>query len=262
MSKETTMTEAPPDVEPEATEEVVEEPQGLPEQPELKLPEVSNDVDSLKLELEKIKAAVEVKDNLTKQESERHDKMMNDTRKAYHEATQKLAESVAKQPQQLPPMEKGQTVDEWMKGLLDKYEDDPKGGIEMLAKAMMGEMESTRYTSLQAIKAAEEKAYNRALGQMPGYKERVQQLKEFDESHPELSDIPEEKKLAVLSIVESKKNDNGDLAGTAAGTSRVRTKPNKGASNWMSDPAVRRVAAECGEFSSLQELEKYANLVQ
>jgi len=262
MPKETTMTEAPPEAEPEPTQEVVEEPQGLPGQPELELPEVSNDVDSLKLELEKIKAAVEVKDNLTKQETERHEKMMNDTRKAYHDATQKLAESVGKQQPALPPMEKGQTYDEWKKVLLEKYEDDPKGGIEMLATAMMGEMESTRYTSLQAIKAGEEKAVRRALEQMPGYKERVQQLKEFDESHPELSDIPEEKKLAVLSIVESKKNDNGDLAATAAGTSRVRTKPNKGASNWMSDPAVRRVAAECGEFSSLKELEEYANMVQ
>jgi hypothetical protein len=224
------------------------------------LPSETADVDALKLELEKLKAQNEAKEDMTVKERERYEKMVKDTQKSYHEATQKLAE-LSKNNQQLPPMEKGQTVEEWMKGVLEKYEDDPKAGLELALKGVLGELDSTRYSTLQAVKAAEEKAYRKALEQIPGYKERQERIKELDEQHPELADLPDEKKVVIIeAMTAANKPDPATFAGTTGSGQRVRTGVSDKSKSWLNDPEVQKEARSLG-FTSKQELERYASMV-
>lgn len=225
------------------------------------LPSESTVIDALKAELEKVKAKAETVESMSTKERERYEKMLKDTQQAFHQVTQKLAEVTKNSQQQLPPMEKGQTADEWMKSVLEKYEEDPKEGLSIALKGVLAELDSTRYTSLQAIKAAEEKAYRRALEQIPGYKDRQQKLKALDEQHPELADLPDEKKIVIIEAMEgAKKPDPTEFTGTTGSAQRVKTGGTDKGRAWLNDPEVLKQARSMG-FTSKQELEQYAAMV-
>jgi hypothetical protein len=229
--------------------------------PESALPSESTVIDTLKAELEKVKAKAETVESMSAKERERYEKMLKDTQQSFHQVTQKLAEVTKNSQQQLPPMEKGQTADEWMKSVLEKYEEDPKEGLSIALKGVLAELDSTRYTSLQAIKAAEEKAYRRALEQIPGYKDRQQKLKALDEQHPELADLPDEKKIVIIEAMEgAKKPDPTEFTGTTGSAQRVKTGGTDKGRAWLNDPDVLKQARSMG-FTSKQELEQYAAMV-
>lgn len=265
MSNKNVMTEAPPEdtVPVEVQEEPAPAAGTLPDsEPEASiLPDVDKNVDALKAEMARIKAEYEAKESATRSERERYDKMIADTQKRMHEATQALAD-VKKNAITLPPMEKGETFEEYREKLLEKYENDPKEGIKKLITDFAVEMEAMRATTLNAVRSAEEKAYRKALEKIPGFKEKMQRIKDMDEQHPELADLPEEKKMAILDAFEAKTApDASRLTGTTGANPNVRPRPAARGKEWLNDPEIQRQASGYG-FTSKAELERYASMVQ
>lgn len=232
----------------------------LPDSAAQSLPKESETIDAIKAEYEKLKAVTEAKETASKGERERYEKMLADTQRKMHEATQALAAAASKNGEQAPQRAKGETFEQYLERVTELYENDPKAGFKKVVTDMAVEIENARnYATLQGH-AAQENAVKKALEKIPGYKEKLQALKQLDEDMPELADLPEDKKLIILEKLEaSKQPDAARFAGVAGGSARVRPKPVASKDAWVNDPEIQREARRFG-FASKDELLKYASM--
>ena len=250
----------------EPTNKAVYTEDSLPEV-ETKLKEALPDDDGkpdptvLRIELEKLKTEIATKDQLSAKERETSDKRIKDTQSEYHKTTEKLAELMKNAGE--PPQERGESLEEYTAKILTKYEDDPREGLKQYIHDMAVNNDAMYHTVLKAVQASEERSVKRSLEQMPSYGERKQKLAEFDKDNPELVDLPEEKKMVILTKFKSTPPATVDTDVTASigSGSRVRTSPAVDkAKSWVHDPEIQKKAKSLG-FTSKAELLKYAGEV-
>ena len=240
--------------------------------PDVSLPESHDEKDKLKAEYDAKIAEYEKKLAAEQKEKESFAQQIKDAQRKMHEATERAAEveryveAVKSEPQS---SNQQVSFDDYEKELVGIFEEDPVAGAKKMARDFAMDRERDRAMFAQMIKEAEEKAYSRAIQESPWYQERVKAFEKIAEQSPELKDLPEKQKLAVINLLSKNQPDkqdnatgneppseNGDLSKIGGGP---KTPPQE--KDWVDDPETARVAKQLG-FQSKKEIREWYNKVR
>ena len=246
-----------PDAEPEIVHPVTESI--LPDaKPEDKAPD----------EIVKIKAEYEGRLKAAEDKAAEVEKQAKAAQKKMYEVLEERAKS---KPTESAPMPR-KTFDQYMGELDKQFEDDPKAAFKKLATDIAYDRDLQTQQYQEAVKQAEERAFQRALALDPERQKTAKAVEELSKERPDLDVLSWEQKVEFVNLrmaangppkketVTIDYRREQDLASDVGGRSRMNSRGEKLAA-WVNDPDVQREAVKSG-FTSKKEILDWSDPVK